>query len=166
MMKYLVAAFCLILSVSCQNEPKQEAPKKEDKKVELQPEGQRNVAGYPIGTMQEATQLLAGAQAKSKELNKRMTVMMEENKGRELLEIGEPLTALRPMMTRMDSLTKRLVDGKEISFLSDRDLGKIERRQQTMLDALIDSLNHMNNLLDLILRESDKKIMKELKNKK
>lgn len=166
MMKYLVITISLLFCLSCQNDGAKQITEPTEEKEEVQQEGLRNVAGYPIGTMQEATQLLAGAQAKSKELNKRMTEMIKENKGREILEIGEPLTALRPMMTRMDSLTQRLVEGKEIDFLSDRDRGKIERRQQTNLDALIDSLNHMNNLLDLILRKSDERLMQEMKNNK
>lgn len=171
-MKQVIKFFglCMVLAFlsSCQSDNKKAEEKtevvEEKKTITPQREGQRNRRGYPIGTIQEATQLLAGAQAKMRELNRRMTEMMQKKaNGADILAIGKPLDEIRPMAARMDSFTRRAEQGLESDFLSDRDLGKIEGREQKELDALIDSLSYLNSIIDIVLLESDKKIMEQMK---
>lgn len=166
-MKYWFVLGLLVTFAACQNENGKKAEEVQEDKVELPTkEGDRNRRGFPIGTIQEATELLAGAKAKNRELNRRMTDMMKnQGNGQDILAIGEPLNKLKPMLVRMDSLTTLVEQGKDVDFLSDRDMGKIEHREQNMLDALIDSLSYMNSLFDRILSESDKKLMEELQKK-
>ena len=165
-MRYLPAIFIILSFLACNNDPGQksdsETAVEKKKKMELPTvEGQRNKRGYPIGTIQEATQMLAGAKGKQTIINQYMTDLMKgQANGQDLLSIGKPMERIRPMMNRLDSITRLVESGQEVQFLSDRDLGKIEGRQQTQLDALIDSLSYLNSLLDLVLRETDEILMR------
>jgi hypothetical protein len=165
-MRYLPAIFIFLSFLACNDDPAQKANNEpvveKKKKVELPTvEGQRNKRGYPIGTIQEATQMLAGAKGKQTIINQYMTDLLKgQANGQDLLAIGKPMERIRPMIRRLDSITTLVESGQQVQFLSDRDLGKIELRQQTQLDALIDSLSYLNSLLDLVLRETDEILMR------
>ena len=165
-MKYFILLSALLIAISCQNDKSQEVTKipVNKEKTKQEPEGQRNRRGFPIGTIQEATQLLAGAKAKKTVINRRITDMIKDGEnGALVLELGKPMEIIRPMMKRLDSITTMIEEGKEVDFLSDQDRAKIERRGQGMLEALIDSLSYLTSGYDQVLKISDEWMMEKLK---
>ena len=131
------------------------------KRDEVMPEGLRNRRGYPIGTVEQANQLLEGAKAKRREIARRMADLIQDpSKAQLIKEISEPMEKLRPKLDQFENITGKIVNGESVDFLSPGDLGKLQYRQQTMLDAVIDSLSYINSLFDQVLTKSDLDLMK------
>lgn len=166
-MKFWTIALCFMTLIACQSEEKKAqdkaaAEKTGEKDAEPLPEGMRNKRGYPIGTVEQAQQLLAGAKAKRREIARRNKAMIEDTKYGELIRsTSEKMDIIRPRMERLDSLTQKIVAGERVDFLSDEDMGKIQYRQQTLLDAMIDSLSHLNSQIDVVLSETDVLVMEQ-----
>ena len=168
MMRRFFFLFGLILLVACNNDQStQERSDSEDaetvktKRDEVMPEGLRNRRGYPIGTVEQANQLLEGAKAKRREIARRMADLIKDpSKAQLIKEISEPMEKLRPKLDRFENITNKIVSGESVEFLSPGDLGKLQYRQQTMLDAVIDSLSYINSLFDQVLTKSDLDLMK------
>jgi hypothetical protein len=155
-----------VLFIACNNGG--QATEEDSQKVENSqpatpaPEGERNRRGYPIGTIEQAEQLLAGVNAKRRELNRRVTDLIgDQTKGQEIISINKRLEALRPRLSAFDTITRKIIDGERVDFLSEQDLGKVQYREQSLLDALIDSLSYINSLYDQVLSDSDHLIMEK-----
>lgn len=126
------------------------------------PEGLRNRRGYPIGTVEQAEQLLEGAKAKRREIARRMADMISDPKNAEIIQnASKPMEKLRPKLDEYDMITEKIVAGEAVDFLSKGDMGKLEYRQQTLLDALIDSLSYINSLFDQVLVQTDTLLIKQ-----
>ncbi len=158
----------LIVLIACNNDQANQQKSNADdtetvkaKRDEVMPEGMRNRRGYPIGTVEQANQLLEGAKAKRREIARRMADLIKDpSKAQLIKEISEPMEKLRPKLDRFESITGKIVSGESVDFLSPGDLGKLQYRQQTMLDAVIDSLSYINSLFDQVLTKSDLDLMK------
>lgn len=165
-MKNWTIVFFVLLAISCQNGKtdvtEEKSKEQTTKEQEPMPEGLRNKRGYPIGTVEQATQLLAGAQAKRGEIARRMADMIKNPKYTEtIMAVSKDMERVRPKVDRFDDITKKIVAGERVDFLSDNDLATIEYRQQTLLDALIDSLSYLNSELDQSLGLTDELLMQE-----
>ena len=107
--------------------------------------------------------MLEGVKAKRRELNNRVADLIgDQSKGAEIISISKRLEVLRPRLNAFDTITQKIVNGERVDFLSEQDLGKIQYREQSLLDALIDSLSYINSLYDQVLADSDQLIMESL----
>ena len=77
----------------------------------------------------------------------------------EIMAVSKKMEVIRPKLEAYSEITQKIVNGQRVDFLSDNDLATIEYRQQTLLDALIDSLSYINSLLDQPLAITDKLLM-------
>ncbi|MDX1684358.1 MAG: hypothetical protein R3275_03925 [Saprospiraceae bacterium] len=164
-MKYWMLLLSLAVILGCAEGEKEkeavEESKTETERSEPLPEGLRNKRGYPIGTVEQAEQLMAGAQAKRREIARRNADFIKKPQYADLIKFSsEKMEVIRPKMDRYDSITNKIITGERVDFLSDRDMGKIEYRQQSLLDALIDSLSYLNSQLDQVLNETDTILIK------
>lgn len=166
-MKYWIILLSLSFAASCQSPGGEKAVEEKsvtekNERSEPVPEGLRNKRGYPVGTVEQAEQLMAGAMAKRQEIARRSADMIKDPKYADVIKSSSSkMETIRPKTDRLDGITQKIINGERVDFLSPEDLGKIQYRQQTLLDALIDSLSYLNSQLDQVLGETDKVLMEK-----